>query len=350
MLVCPVCQNSLTLNGKSLCCENNHSFDQAKQGYFNLLLNNAKNSQSPGDNAAMVKARQEFLDSGLYKSISDTVNQLVIEHLWQTQSPQLLDLACGEGYYTQQLHHSLDDLQINHTLYGLDISKDAIKAGAKRDKSIEWIVANGFKAPFEAHSLHCILNMFNRVNSKALHALCRQDGKVIIASAAKFHLQQLKQAIYETPKFDEFDMVKEMENEFTHDVRQQLDFTIKLKPENTQALLGMTPHAWRSSPETQQKLLSTQELELRVNVNIDAFTPKILESNSGDMTDTQEQDEDSELLESEDSELLESEASLNVLSEQSDKSLDGTKNESTESTESTEPLIRKNQNIWKTKS
>lgn len=278
MLVCPVCQNVLKLNGKNLSCENNHSFDQAKQGYFNLLLNNAKNSQSPGDNAAMVKARQEFLDSGLYKSISDTVNQLVIEHLWQTQSPVLLDLACGEGYYTQQLHHSLDDLQVNHTLYGLDISKDAIKAGAKRDKSIKWIVANGFKAPFEAHSLHCVLNMFNRVNAKALHTLCRQDGKVIIASAAKFHLQQLKQAIYETPKFDEFDMVKEMENEFTHDVRQQLDFSIKLKPENTQALLGMTPHAWRSSPETQKTLLDNPELELRVNVNIDAFTPKVLET------------------------------------------------------------------------
>lgn len=278
MLVCPVCQNPLNQNGKNLSCEKNHSFDQAKQGYFNLLLNTAKNSQSPGDNAAMVKARQAFLDSGLYKSISDTVNQLVIEHLWQTESPQLLDLACGEGYYTQQLHYALDDHQIKHSLYGLDISKDAIKTAAKRDKSIHWIVANGFKAPFASNSLHCVLNMFNRVNAKTLHALCHENGKVIVASAAKYHLEQLKYAIYDTPKFEEFDMVGEMENEFDHDVRHQLDFAIKLKPENTQALLGMTPHAWRSSPETQQQLLENPELELRVNVNIDCFTPKKLET------------------------------------------------------------------------
>ena len=278
MLVCPVCQNPLIQNGKNLSCEKNHSFDQAKQGYFNLLLNTAKNSQSPGDNAAMVKARQAFLDSGLYKSISDTVNQLVIEHLWQTESPQLLDLACGEGYYTQQLHYALDDHQIEHHLHGLDISKDAIKTAAKREKAINWIVANGFKAPFAPNSLHCVLNMFNRVNAKTLHALCHENGKVMVASAAKYHLEQLKHAIYDTPKFEEFDMVGEMANEFEHDVRHQLDFAIKLKPENTQALLGMTPHAWRSSPETQQQLLENPELELRVNVNIDCFTPKKLET------------------------------------------------------------------------
>jgi 23S rRNA (guanine745-N1)-methyltransferase len=192
MLACPVCQSALTLNGKNLSCENNHSFDQARQGYFNLLLNTAKNSQSPGDNAAMVKSRQQFLDSGLYKNISDTVNQLVVEHLLSNpvQSPGLLDLACGEGYYTQQLHRTLEDHQVQHTLHGLDISKDAIKAGARREKSINWIVANGFKAPFKPNSLHCVLNMFNRVNSKSLHQLCHPQGKVIVASSARFHLQQ----------------------------------------------------------------------------------------------------------------------------------------------------------------
>jgi 23S rRNA (guanine745-N1)-methyltransferase len=278
MLVCPVCQSVLVLEGKNLSCEKNHSFDQAKQGYFNLLLNTAKNSQSPGDNAAMVKARQQFLDSGLYKSISDTVNQLVVDHFLSNpvESPMLLDLACGEGYYTQHLHYTLEDHQVQHSLYGLDISKDAIKASAKREKSINWIVANGFKAPFKSHSLHCVLNMFNRVNSKSLHDLCHPQGKVIVASSAKFHLQQLKQAIYQQPRFEEFDMVATMENEFEHDVRQQLDFTIKLKPENTQALLGMTPHAWRSSPETQQQLVNNPQFELRVNVNIDSFTPKLL--------------------------------------------------------------------------
>lgn len=273
MLVCPVCSSLLEQEDKTLRCEQNHSFDRAKQGYFNLLLNNAKKSKAPGDNADMVLARQQFLDSGLYQSISDTVNQIAIEHLWQRPAPAILDLACGEGYYTQQLNWALNDHQIHHTLYGLDISKDAIKAGCRRTKDIHWLVANGFKAPFREHSLDCIINMFNRVNSDALHRLCHPSGKVIVASAAKYHLQQLKEAIYDEPRFDEFDMVNAMAGRFTHDGRQQLDFTMVLKPENTKALLGMTPHAWRSSPETQNQLLEKEQLELRVNINIDSFTP-----------------------------------------------------------------------------
>lgn len=278
MLVCPVCSSLLEQEGKTLSCENNHSFDRAKQGYFNLLLNNAKKSNAPGDNAAMVLARQQFLDSGLYQSISDTVNQLVIEHLWQRPAPAVLDLACGEGYYTQNLHWALNDHQVRHTLYGLDISKEAIKAGCRRTKDIKWLVANGFKAPFRDHSLDCVVNMFNRVNSEALHKLCHPSGKVIVASAAKYHLQQLKEVIYDEPRFDEFDMVNAMSKHFEHDGRQQLDFAIQLKPENTQALLGMTPHAWRSSPETQKQLLEKEQLELRVNVNIDSFTPLSIEN------------------------------------------------------------------------
>ncbi len=340
MLVCPVCQSPLEPNGKNLSCEKNHGFDQAKQGYFNLLLNTAKNSQSPGDNAAMVKSRQAFLDSGLYKSISDAVNQLVIDHLWQNKSAQILDLACGEGYYTQQLHHALDDHQINHTLYGLDISKDAIKAGAKRDRSIKWIVANGFKAPFVPHSLDCVINMFNRVNSKTLHALCHPAGKVIIASAAKFHLEQLKHAIYETPKFEEFDMVGAMSDEFEHDVRNQLDFKVTLTPENTKALLGMTPHAWRSSPETQQQLIDNPQLELRVNVNIDCFTPKVIENTENIKTALDE-------IHTESKADINTPETFEPAATEQDKSTESTLSSNVDT--DTQAVPHANQGIWKTK-
>ena len=64
MLVCPVCQNPLIQNGKNLSCEKNHSFDQAKQGYVNLLPVQFKHSKAPGDNKEMVVARRAFLDKG----------------------------------------------------------------------------------------------------------------------------------------------------------------------------------------------------------------------------------------------------------------------------------------------
>ena len=276
MLTCPVCQNLLELNERQLRCENNHSYDQAKQGYFNLLLNTAKSSKQPGDNAAMVQARSAFLNGGHYQSISDTINQLAIDHLLQNSADnsQILDLGCGEGYYTERLHTALSDHQINHEFYGLDISKDAVKAACKRSKSINWLVANANHAPFKENSMHLIMNVFNRIMPKALAKLCHEDGRVFIASAGAYHLQQLKEAIYTTPKFVEFDAIAVMSDDFHHEHRQTLDFTMSLPEESTKHLLAMTPHTWRSSPEIQQGLMAQERLDLRVQINLDSFSLK----------------------------------------------------------------------------
>jgi len=275
MLICPVCSQPLARTEKQLSCDNNHSFDQAKQGYFNLLLNQAKKSKQPGDNSEMVNARTRFLDAGHYQSISDAINQMAVDLLWQQQGAEILDLGCGEGYYTQRLHHALSDHQIDHTLYGLDISKDAVKAACKRSKDLNWLVANGKKTPFSDQSMHLTLNVFNRIMPDSLKQLCHPQGRVIIASAGAHHLQQLKEAIYDTPKFVEFDAIAAMGEHFKHEQRQLLDFVIKLPPASTQDLLYMTPHAWRSSPQTQQQLLSQEQLELRVQINLDCFSPII---------------------------------------------------------------------------
>lgn len=273
MLTCPVCNTALSQTERQLRCENNHSFDMAKQGYFNLLLNTAKNSKQPGDNAAMVTARSQFLTAGHYQSISDAINQLVIDHLWQQTDAHILDLGCGEGYYTERLHHALSDHQIPHQLFGLDISKDAIKAACKRSNHIQWLVANANHAPFTANSMHTIVNVFNRIMPEALNSLCHPEGKVIIASAGAYHLQQLKEAIYQTPKFVEYDAITAMAEHFKHDTRTTLDFTMQLDQTSAASLLSMTPHVWRSSPQTQQGLLSQQQLELRVQINLDCFLP-----------------------------------------------------------------------------
>ena len=54
--ICPICKKSLRLNNKSYRCESNHSFDQAKEGYVNLLPVQHKHSKDPGDKKAMVNA------------------------------------------------------------------------------------------------------------------------------------------------------------------------------------------------------------------------------------------------------------------------------------------------------
>ena len=102
-LICPICQTPLEPNGSGLACENRHSFDRARQGYYNLLPVQHKNSRDPGDNAAMVEARRRFLEGGHYAPLAARLAALAAEY----QPARWLDIGCGEGYYTEQIARAL---------------------------------------------------------------------------------------------------------------------------------------------------------------------------------------------------------------------------------------------------
>ena len=116
--ICPLCRSELVQDGKQWRCGQNHSFDQAKEGYVNLLPVQKKNSRDPGDNKQMMQARRAFLNAGYYQALSDRVNELAQEY--GKGQPEILDLGCGEGYYSERLQQA-----VGGELYGLDISRTA---------------------------------------------------------------------------------------------------------------------------------------------------------------------------------------------------------------------------------
>ena len=103
ILTCPVCGEKLNIFGKTLKCDNNHSFDFAKQGYVNLLLT-SKSGDKKGDSRESAHARREFLQKGYYSFLRDYVNSKL--------NGTVLDICCGEGYYDEY----------SGELYGFDIS------------------------------------------------------------------------------------------------------------------------------------------------------------------------------------------------------------------------------------
>ena len=74
-LLCPVCREALApvpasagaTRSSALSCRHGHSFDAAKQGYFNLLV--GKGTAFEADTAEMVAARTAFLDAGVVLEI-----------------------------------------------------------------------------------------------------------------------------------------------------------------------------------------------------------------------------------------------------------------------------------------
>ena len=63
-LRCPVCAGTLERRAGAYVCSAGHSFDIAKSGYVNLLLNSAQGRH--GDDKLMVRARRDFLNKGYY--------------------------------------------------------------------------------------------------------------------------------------------------------------------------------------------------------------------------------------------------------------------------------------------
>jgi 23S rRNA (guanine745-N1)-methyltransferase len=66
---CPLCHAPPTRSGNSYLCPQRHQFDQAKEGYVNLLPVQHKRSRDPGDSAEMMQARRAFLDAGHYQPL-----------------------------------------------------------------------------------------------------------------------------------------------------------------------------------------------------------------------------------------------------------------------------------------
>ena len=96
---------------------------------MNLLPVQHKRSRDPGDSAEMMQARRAFLDAGHYKPLRESVAQLLDHTLTQSASA-LLDIGCGEGYYTARFAEIAAGKGAQTT--GLDVSKAAIRAAAKR--------------------------------------------------------------------------------------------------------------------------------------------------------------------------------------------------------------------------
>ena len=281
LLTCPVCQAPLSPpadNFKRLVCSNNHSFDQAKQGYWNLLLAQNKRSKAPGDSKEMLVARREFLAKGHYQAIAQGVNKAIQSATDHRTSVSLADIGCGEGYYTVQMHALLAERGLPHQMIAVDIAKDAARLASQKHKQPEifWAVASGARMPVQPHSLDVATVLFSRLMPEPLHHCLKADGELIAVWPGAQHLIELRQKIYNTVRDDALDASELLSSHFDEVELSQVNTTVCLTDEDSvRQLLLMTPHGQRIQDKAAE-LLSEGELTLTLNVNIGRYRPKQL--------------------------------------------------------------------------
>lgn len=270
MITCPVCKKILNKKEKTYKCENNHCFDEGKQGYLNLLLSNQKHSKTPGDDKEMVLSRKGFLEKDYYKLISETVNDLILSNS-SSNNIELLDIGCGEGYYIGRLKKFLDEKGIKSNIIGIDISKEAVVCAAKTYKSIKWIVASATNIPLEDESLDYIVCMFAKIIPEEKMRTLKKGGKLIIVSTGENHLLELKKIVYEQVRTEFYSPIEDLKI-FKHIKTVNCTGKSFIKEnESIRNLFDMTPYKWRSPKDGVDRLFALQELEITIDVNIDIF-------------------------------------------------------------------------------
>lgn len=267
-MICPVCKQPLHLNNISMLCPNKHCYDIAAGGYVNLLLANQKKSASPGDNKQMVLARQAFLSKGYYLPLANAISNMVSQAL--PNNGAVLDLGCSEGYYTHLLSANLYARQIKAGLFGLDISKDAIKQACKTPSDIQFMVASAFDLPFKSNSLDMVLSVFAPYAVSELARVLKPNASALLVVPGKQHLDGIKKVVYDAPRFEEEKPVQLLGFELKK--VQKLVLEVELScPDDIANLFKMTPYYYKSPLQGKEKLLSQKTLSTTLDIALMLF-------------------------------------------------------------------------------
>lgn len=271
LFCCPLCGAPLTREDGAYRCPSRHSFDIAREGYTYLLPSNQKHSAAPGDDKGMAAARRDFLSKGYYSPLLNTLCSEILAD--SGPEPVLVDAGCGEGYYTAGIYQSLTAAGLRPRMAGLDISKFALRAAARREKQVEFAVASSYRLPIADETADVLLNCFSPLALEEFRRVLRPGGVFLYVVPAARHLWELKQVLYERPypnpeediPYEGFDYLEVLPVEETLTIRSR---------EPLLDLFQMTPYRWKTPRTGVERLEELEALDVTASFRIHVFRRK----------------------------------------------------------------------------
>jgi 23S rRNA (guanine745-N1)-methyltransferase len=238
ILGCPIDRAPLVRVGPTWKCDAGHSYDVAREGYVNLLPPGKPSRKKAGDDKESIAARRRFLGAGYYAPLAEAVAATVAKHGPAT----VLDVGCGEGYYTAHLRGS--------EVVGIDISAPGIRAAARAYPSATFAVGNALGLPVVAGSCDAVVSVFAPVDPDEFARVVSPDGVAVIAIPGAAHLEGVRALLYETPRPHDEALPLELDHRFELVSVDRVGATITLPDNDTlRDLLTMTPYRFAVPPE-----------------------------------------------------------------------------------------------------
>ena len=260
ILSCPICKGALIREEKRYRCDIGHSFDIARQGYVNLLV--GKDAGTHGDNAQMIASRTRFLEKGYYAPLAEAFATALLR--FAPCGATLLDIGCGEGYYTAYAAKVLKET--GGEIFAFDISRDALKATCRRHIA-SLFAASAYSVPVQDESVDAVSLFFSPFCKEEILRVLKKDGIFIMAYPGEKHLWGLKRAIYDTPYLNRPEDT-EIEG-FSLVEKQDIAFQITLPDgETIHDLFSMTPYYYKTGEKDKEKLANLSSLQTEIEFHL----------------------------------------------------------------------------------
>lgn len=242
---CPLCASPLRLLQHNVNCSNGHQFDRAKEGYLNLLPVHFKHSKDPGDPKEQLQARRHFLQAGYFAPLQQALHEYLPK-----QVESLLDIGCGEGFFTANMAQQ----GIAQRIVGIDIAKVGVRMAARNAQvkqiPIDYAVASSYALPFLDKSMEVITRIYAPSKDEELARVLKPEGLLMLVVPGKHHLLALRKQIYPDVRPHKPPVTPQGFVAISH---HELCEPLHVDAGNdTRALLDMTPFAWRMDEQFKQ--------------------------------------------------------------------------------------------------
>lgn len=252
ILRCPVCGGALSRRDRSLRCEKGHCFDLAKEGYVNLLTG-SRPGDATGDSREAARFRRDFLNKGWYAPLRDALTAR-----FAGRTGRLLDLCCGEGYYTAALG-ALPGLEV----WGFDLAREMVRLAAKRNAGLNLFVANLAKIPAQDAAFDWATLLFAPFLEPEPVRVLKPGGRLTLVVPGRRHLYGLKQAVYDRPYENDEALPAAKSLRLLETEKVSARITLPSQAD-IQAVFRMTPYYYRTGPADRAKLAGLTELETEI--------------------------------------------------------------------------------------
>ena len=267
---CPLCSAPLALwEGRSLRCENRHTYDLSAKGYVNMAPGHNQKAEKYG--AALFESRRRIFLGQFYRHVTQALCELTAQLLagmpaderWKNPvtglpipsmpppsffAPLLVDVGCGEGHYAHELQRALPDAMI----VGVDLSREAILAAVRENPAPRWLVADLTRLPFQDGSASLLLDVLTPADYREFRRVLKPGGWLIKVIPRNDYLVEIRQALGDRLGAGAFSNEKVLAHLFDNAWVSQvipLSRTLPVTPAEEADFLRMTPMTFGLVPE-----------------------------------------------------------------------------------------------------